>query len=117
MIRQMVTMMAALFARLILVASIIPSFIIPAAIITFIYFQYSLIYLRTGRSLRRLEATLRSPIFSGFAELLDGVISVRAFGVEHRFLEKLCDQVDQSHSAHYYYWMTNRWVSKYAGLR
>jgi ABC-type multidrug transport system fused ATPase/permease subunit len=111
MIRTMVSMIASLLARLFLVAAIVPGFIVPAAIISFLYFQYAIIYLRTGRSLRRLEATLRSPIFSGFSELLDGVISVRAFGAETRFFEKLCGQVDMSHSAHYYYWMTNRWVS------
>jgi len=111
MIRTMVTMIASLIARLWLVVYVIPQFIFPALLISFVYFQYSVVYLRTGRSLRRLEATLRSPIFSGFSELLDGVISVRAFGVERRFFEKLCNQVDLSHSAHYYYWMTNRWVS------
>lgn len=48
---------------------------------------------------------LKSPIFSGFAELLDGVISVRAFSVEARFMKQLCERVDKTHSAFYYYWV------------
>lgn len=48
---------------------------------------------------------------SGFAELLDGVVSVRAFSAESRFMAQLCEQVDRMHSAFYYYWMMNRWVS------
>lgn len=42
---------------------------------------------------------------SGFAELLDGVVSVRAFSVEKRFMTLLCEQVDKTHSAYYYYWV------------
>lgn len=110
-LRTVVTMVAGLISKILIVGYIIPWFLIPAALISYIYYRYALIYLRTGRSLRRLEATLRSPIFSGFAELLDGVVSVRAFGVERRFFEILCEQVDKSKSASYFYWMTNRWVS------
>ncbi|KIR42549.1 ATP-binding cassette transporter [Cryptococcus deuterogattii 99/473] len=82
--------------------------VLPAALISYLYYQYSVLYLRVGRSLRRLEATLRSPIFSGFAELLDGVISVRAFSAEARFMEQLCKQVDQTNQAFYYYWLLLR---------
>lgn len=92
------------------VAAIVPWFLLPAAIISYLYYRYTLLYLRAGRSVRRLEATLRSPIYSGFSEVLDGVISVRAFGVEERFFKTLCDQVDKTQSASYYYWMMNRWL-------
>lgn len=92
------------------VAVIVPWFLLPAAIISYMYYRYTLLYLRAGRSVRRLEATLRSPIYSGFSELLDGVVSVRAFGVEERFFKTLCDQVDKTQSAFYYYWMMNRWL-------
>lgn len=101
---------ANLFVAVAVVATIVPWFLVPAAIISYLYYQYTLLYLRAGRSVRRLEATLRSPIYSGFAEVLDGVVSVRAFGVEERFFKTLCEQVDKTQSASYYYWMMNRWL-------
>jgi ABC-type multidrug transport system fused ATPase/permease subunit len=101
---------ANLFVAVAVVATIVPWFLVPAAIISYLYYQYTLLYLRAGRSVRRLEATLRSPIYSGFSEVLDGVVSVRAFGVEERFFKTLCDQVDKTQSAFYYYWMMNRWL-------
>ncbi|WWD20615.1 hypothetical protein CI109_105091 [Kwoniella shandongensis] len=101
---------ANLVSAIVVVAFIIPWFLVPAAVISYTYYQYSILYLRVGRSLRRLEATTRSPIFSGFAELLDGVTSVRAFSVEARFMEQLCSQIDKTLQAHYYYWMMNRWL-------
>jgi hypothetical protein len=51
-------------------------------------------YLNTGRDLRRMESNSRSPIFSGFGELLEGIVTVRAFSAEQRFLESLHAKVD-----------------------
>ena len=110
-LRTVVVYIAGLFGAIAVVAVIVPWFLVPAAIISYLYWHYTVQYLRVGRSLRRLEATSRSPIFSGFAELLDGVISVRAFSVEKRFMQNLCEQVDKTNSAFYYYWMMNRWAS------
>lgn len=45
-------------------------------------------------------------VSSGFGELLDGVVSVRAFSVEARFMKQLCERVDASHTAFYYYWVS-----------
>lgn len=93
-----------------MVVYVVPWFAIPAIGIMALYYSYAVLYLRTGRGLRRLEATSKSPIFSGFAELLDGIISVRAFSAERRFFEGMCKQVDTANAAFYYYWMTNRWL-------
>jgi hypothetical protein len=51
-------------------------------------------YLNTGRDLRRMESNSRSPIFSGFGELLEGIVTVRAFSAEQRFLDSLHTKVD-----------------------
>jgi hypothetical protein len=51
-------------------------------------------YLNTGRDLRRMESNSRSPIFSGFGELLEGIVTVRAFSAEQRFLDSLHAKVD-----------------------
>lgn len=93
-----------------MVIYVVPLFAVPAVLIMYLYYTYGVLYLRTGRGLRRLEATSKSPIFSGFAEVLDGVISVRAFSAERRFFNTLCKQVDTANAAYYYYWMTNRWL-------
>lgn len=51
-------------------------------------------YLNTGRDLRRMESNSRSPIFSGFGELLEGIVTVRAFSAEHRFMDDLHTKID-----------------------
>jgi hypothetical protein len=41
-----------------------------------------------------MESNSRSPIFSGFGELLEGIVTVRAFSAEQRFLDSLHMKVD-----------------------
>ena len=51
-------------------------------------------YVNTGRDLRRMESNTRSPIYSDFGELLEGIVTVRAFSAEERFLNNLHKKVD-----------------------
>ena len=71
-----------------------PLFVIPVIFLGFFYQRLGVAYLRSGRSLRRMEANSRSPIFSGFGEMLDGLVTVRAFSAERRFLNDLHVKLD-----------------------
>jgi ABC-type multidrug transport system fused ATPase/permease subunit len=66
-----------------------PLFLIPAFLIGLLYRQLAIGYLNTGRDLRRMESNSRSPIFSGFGEMLEGLVTVRAFSAERQFLNGL----------------------------
>lgn len=77
-----------------------PIFLIPAVIIGFFYRLLALGYLKTGRDLRRMESNSRSPIFSEFGELLEGIVTVRAFSAEERFLDDLHDKIDVTTKVH-----------------
>lgn len=67
------TSVATFVAALITVSAIFPIFLIPAFFLGYFYVKLAIGYLNTGRDLRRMESTNRSPIFSGFSELLDGL--------------------------------------------
>jgi ABC-type multidrug transport system fused ATPase/permease subunit len=69
-------------------------FIIPASVFGFIYRRLAIGYLNTGRDLRRMESNTRSPIFANFGELLEGIVTVRAFSAERRFLEFHTNKID-----------------------
>ena len=66
----------------------------PAFIIGFAYRELALGYLNTGRDLRRMESNTRSPIFSDFGEILEGIVTVRAFSAEKRFLNNVFVKID-----------------------
>ncbi|KIK63814.1 hypothetical protein GYMLUDRAFT_40900 [Collybiopsis luxurians FD-317 M1] len=102
--------LANFFASVILIAVIFPFFLIPAVVLGFIYRELSIGYLNTGRDLRRMESNSRSPIFSDFSELLEGIVTVRAFSAERRFLDAIFSKIDFTTKMWYGFWMTNRWL-------
>jgi ABC-type multidrug transport system fused ATPase/permease subunit len=57
-----------------------------------------------------MESTTRSPIFASFGETLEGIVTVRAFSAERRFLDNLHRKIDETTSMWYSFWMLNRWL-------
>ncbi|KAF5378578.1 hypothetical protein D9615_007121 [Tricholomella constricta] len=102
--------LASFFASIIAVAFVFPWFLLPATFIGLAYRELAIGYLNTGRDLRRMESNTRSPIFSDFGELLEGIVTVRAFSAERRFLDSLHRKIDTTTQMWYTFWMTNRWL-------
>ncbi|KAF9533294.1 hypothetical protein CPB83DRAFT_880389 [Crepidotus variabilis] len=104
------TSLAGFFSAGITIVVVFPYFLIPAAFMSVAYRELALGYLNTGRDLRRMESNTRSPIFSHFGELLEGIVTVRAFSAEKRFLDDLHSKIDVTSKMWYTFWMTNRWL-------
>ncbi|KAF9447375.1 hypothetical protein P691DRAFT_782489 [Macrolepiota fuliginosa MF-IS2] len=102
--------LASFFAAILIVTYVFPSFLVPTFFIGFAYRELAIGYLNTGRDLRRMESNSRSPIFSDFSELLEGIVTVRAFSMENRFLDNLHKKIDVTTKMWYMFWMTNRWL-------
>ncbi|KIY74057.1 hypothetical protein CYLTODRAFT_385456 [Cylindrobasidium torrendii FP15055 ss-10] len=102
--------LASFFVSIITVAVVFPAFLVPALVLGLIYRELAVSYLNTGRDLRRLESNSRSPIFSDFQEVLEGIVTVRAFSAEKRFMDGLHEKVDMTTKFYYDFWMTNRWL-------
>ncbi|KAK0555771.1 hypothetical protein OC845_000028 [Tilletia horrida] len=99
-----------IFGTLLVITCAIPPFIVPAMFILGAHYWIARGYISAGRELRRLISTLRSPIFSAFGEILQGISVIRAFGAEQSYLTMLCNRVDVASSAEFYRWMSNRWL-------
>ncbi|KAJ7807829.1 hypothetical protein B0H14DRAFT_3152303 [Mycena olivaceomarginata] len=109
-LQQVNSSLAGFFAALLTVTIVFPVFLFPATFIGFFYYTFAIGYLNTGRDLRRMESNSRSPIFSDFGELLQGIVTVRAFSAEKRFLDNLHTRIDLTTKMWYTFWMTNRWL-------
>ncbi|KAL8773161.1 MAG: hypothetical protein Q9209_001837 [Squamulea sp. 1 TL-2023] len=78
----------------------------------FLVFLFSAAYYRaSAREIKRHESILRSGVFSRFGEAISGVSSIRAYGLEDRFVRGLRDEVDQMNSAYYLTFSNQRWLS------
>ncbi|KAJ7826955.1 hypothetical protein B0H13DRAFT_1917902 [Mycena leptocephala] len=73
---------------------VFPGFLFPAVVLGYIYHRLAIRYLNTGRDLRRMESNSRSPIYSDFGELIEGIVTARAFSAENRLLDNLHAQIN-----------------------
>ncbi|KAK5948688.1 ATP-binding cassette transporter yor1 [Knufia fluminis] len=68
-------------------------------------------YRASARELKRHEALLRSVVFARFSESVSGVASIRAYGLQSYFRERVRDAVDQMDSAYFLTFANQRWLS------
>ena len=103
--------LASLISILVLICVITPKFLIAGFFIFLIYFAIGALYLRSSRDLKRLESVNRSPIYQQFGETIAGVVTIRAYGDERRFIRDNQLRVDTQNRPFYYLWATNRWLA------
>ena len=69
---------------------------IPTGLFGIIAFFFRGFYLKTSRSIKRLEGTTKSPIFSQLSSSLNGLVSIRAFNAE----DKMVNEFDYRQDIH-----------------
>ncbi|KAF9148077.1 hypothetical protein BG015_010226 [Linnemannia schmuckeri] len=92
-------------------AYVTPQSPVPGLVISALFVTIAMFYNRTTRELKRHEATTNSPVYSHFAEPLNGVITIRAFGFEERFNTCYQELLDEHNRSYFYIWVCNRWLS------
>lgn len=73
-------------------------------------------YIATSRHLRRLESTSKSPVYVHFSETLTGSSSIRAYGVEKRFIKTSNSLTDTNHLAYFPSVAATQWLTVYLEL-
>ncbi|KAG8247924.1 Canalicular multispecific organic anion transporter 1 [Homalodisca vitripennis] len=86
---------------------IFASVILPVGLL---YYFVQKMYVATSRQLKRIEAVSRSPIYSHFSETISGASSIRAYGVENRFMKTLEEKVDENTACLFPSLVSNRWL-------
>ncbi|KAJ7619721.1 P-loop containing nucleoside triphosphate hydrolase protein [Roridomyces roridus] len=102
--------LGALIAAVITVIVVFPPFLLPAAIVGYMYWYLAVGFVNTCRDLRRMESVMRSPILTNFSEVLTGVATVRAFSAERRFVDAMHVRIDNATTMWYTTWMMVRWL-------
>ena len=83
------------------------AFVIPFIIL---YFFIQRFYVATSRQLKRIESVSRSPIFTHFAETIQGVNTIKAYGASHRFIRESNRRVDHNLRCFYPSQVANCWL-------
>ncbi|CAI5958721.1 unnamed protein product [Closterium sp. NIES-65] len=91
-------------------AVLVPWFLLalPPLLVVFALLQRR--YLRVSRELKRIDGLSRSPIYAHFAQSLQGVVSVRAYGAAPAFLQHFIALIDANHRAYIQFVHSGRWL-------
>jgi ABC-type multidrug transport system fused ATPase/permease subunit len=95
----------------ILISIITPAFLIAALFISVLYFLIGMFYINSSRDLKRLESVNRSPLYQQFGETLSGVVTIRAYGHEERFVQENLSRVNAQNRPFIFLWSANRWLA------
>ena len=87
----------------ILIAIVLPWFLIAFFVVSIIYLWAAIFYRSSARELKRLDAILRSSLYSHFSESLSGLATIRAYGETDRFKVENQKRIDIENRA---YWLT-----------
>ncbi|KAH9124734.1 hypothetical protein AeMF1_004553 [Aphanomyces euteiches] len=90
-----------------------PGFALVLVPITWSYLSAQQFFIATSRELQRLESISRSPVYALLTETLDGMSTIRAYGVEETFRERLDRLLDTNQRAYVLNFAVNCWL----GLR
>ena len=95
---------------IVVIASVTPVFLVFAIALTIAFIVIFSHFLPTSQSLRRLEMVSLSPLISNFGALADGLTTVRAFGAQFRFQERVLEVTDNFQKMDHFYWSLQAWL-------
>ncbi|KAL7941244.1 P-loop containing nucleoside triphosphate hydrolase protein [Trichoderma barbatum] len=68
-------------------------------------------YLRTSRQLRMLEIEAKAPLYSHFTDTISGIATIRAFGWEMSFSDRLAGILNRSQRPFYMIFCVQQWLT------
>ncbi|KAG0012631.1 hypothetical protein BGZ80_011617 [Entomortierella chlamydospora] len=97
-------------ATIIVLAATTPIFLVMIPPLGVAFFFVQVYYLRSSRALKRIDSTSRSPVYQHFTETLVGVSTIRAMGVDGRFINENEKKSSVSANAFFTYQMVACWL-------
>ncbi|TRM64251.1 P-loop containing nucleoside triphosphate hydrolase protein [Schizophyllum amplum] len=109
-VRMFATTFSGILGAIILIAIVLPWFLIAVAAVMVVYLYAATYYRASARELKRLDNVLRSSVYAHFSESLSGLATIRAYGEADRFKADNEKRVNMENRA---YWLTvtnQRWL-------
>lgn len=90
-----------LIGTIVLTSIVNPWLLLPAIVLMTLFYFMRVVYLKTSRSVKRIEGVTRSPIFGQMTASMHGLSTIRAFNAE-KILIREFDQFQDLHSSAWY---------------
>ncbi|EPQ29164.1 uncharacterized protein PFL1_03451 [Pseudozyma flocculosa PF-1] len=109
-IRMAANTMASVVGAVILITILTHYFIIAVAVVLVFYFFGALFYRSSAREVKRLDALLRSSLYSHFSETLSGLATIRAYRETNTFIRENIKRMDIENRAYLTSAANQRWL-------
>ncbi|KAJ1957937.1 Transporter of the ATP-binding cassette (ABC) [Linderina pennispora] len=96
---------------IVIISAVTPLFIFVAVVITFTYVVIPKCHFDSTHELKRLESNASAPLLSLFGELIQGVSSIRAFGLKKYYIMEAINRSDELNRPFYLTMVSSRWMS------
>ncbi|KAI9739621.1 MAG: hypothetical protein M1834_006339 [Cirrosporium novae-zelandiae] len=110
-IRMYLLTLAMITAVFILIIVYFHYFAIALVPLTILFIFAASYYRASAREIKRHEAVLRSSVFSKFSEGVSGISTIRAYGLQGRFVKTIRESIDTMDSAYFLTYSNQRWLS------
>ncbi|WFD44005.1 hypothetical protein MPSI1_002670 [Malassezia psittaci] len=113
LLRQCVSTVMSILGAAAMIIALTYYFSIAIVVVLVIAYIIASFYRSSAREFKRMDAMLRSTLYSHFAESLGGLTTIRAYRGSDRFLQENYDRVDLENRAYFCTVANQRWL----GLR
>lgn len=96
--------------RLVVMSVLIPAFFIPIVVVSLMGFTCGQMYVRAQMGVKRIVSVKESPLFSHFGDTIAGIVTIRGFGAQDRFLEENLKRIDDYTQPQEALYSLNRWI-------
>ncbi|KAI7828424.1 P-loop containing nucleoside triphosphate hydrolase protein, partial [Kickxella alabastrina] len=92
------------------ISILVPIFLIPLVPLFSLSWALIYVYLRTSVEIQRVAAISRSPLYSHYAETLQGLATIRAFNAQNRYVSMIERALDDANRPQWYALVVQNWV-------
>ncbi|KAF8530160.1 ABC protein [Hysterangium stoloniferum] len=110
-LREFILTLSMVFGSVLIVTILTHYFILPAALLFLGYMYFASFHRNSARELKRLDAHLRSLLYSHFSESLSGLPTIRSYGETPRYLADNEYYIDLENRALYPTITNQRWLA------
>ncbi|GAA6021728.1 hypothetical protein JCM11491_001395 [Sporobolomyces phaffii] len=110
-LRMVLATLVQIVASIVMIAIVYPLFLAPVAAVMFLIYSTSKFYRASARTIKRHDNTLRSFLYAWFGESLTGLVTIRAFHEQERFLRGTEKFIDIENRAYFLTVLNQRWLS------
>ncbi|KAE9400658.1 P-loop containing nucleoside triphosphate hydrolase protein [Gymnopus androsaceus JB14] len=87
-----------------------PAFLLPGLLITLAGALCGSVYIKAQLPIKRMQSNSRAPVLAHFGTVISGLVSVRAYGVQQRFIEESLTLINHYSRPARVFSNLNRWI-------